>query len=121
MQNADYHIGRAAGKRNREGTMDKKIATTEKEVMVKKEAEAVENVTAVQEEAKKEAAPEIILQYRGYEANIDAVVEQVKAHYRAKGHAQEAVESLQVYIKPEDFTAYYVLNDRVSEIGRAHV
>lgn len=92
--------------------MDKKIATTEKEVMVKKEA--VKNVTAVQEEAKKEAAPEIILQYRGYEANIDAVVEQVKAHYRAKGHTQEAVESLQVYIKPEDFTAYYVLNDRVS-------
>ena len=63
--------------------MDKKIATTEKEVMVKKEAEVVENVTAVQEEAKKEAAPEIILQYRGYEANIDAVVEQVKALYRS--------------------------------------
>lgn len=93
--------------------MDKKEMAIDKEVMLEKEAGAVQKETAMQEEPKKEAAPEIVLQYRGYETSIDAVTEQVKAHYHAKGHALEDIESLQVYVKPEDFTAYYVINDGI--------
>lgn len=94
--------------------MDKKEMTTDKKVMLEKEAGDADKVTIVKEEAKKKAAPEIILQYRGYEANIDAVVEQVKAHYRAKGYEPEEIENWQIYVKPEDFTAYYVINDSVA-------
>ncbi|MDE6202731.1 MAG: hypothetical protein K2O16_11805 [Lachnospiraceae bacterium] len=93
--------------------MDKKEITTDREVILDKKAEAVEKGTAVQEEPKKEAVADITLQYRGYEANIGEVTERVKAHYHAKGHALEDIESLQIYIKPEDFTAYYVINDGV--------
>lgn len=71
------------------------------------------------EETKQESAPEIILQYREYEASIDAVTDRVKSHYYAKGHAHGSIESIQIYVKPEDFTAYYVINDGV--VGKVNL
>ena len=64
-------------------------------------------------------ATEVILQYRGYEMNMDEVTERVKAHYVAKGNAPESIESMQIYVKPEDFTAYYVINDGV--VGKVNL
>ena len=61
---------------------------------------------------------EVILQYREYEVNMDAVTERVKAHYTAKGH-KEPIENMQIYVKPEDFTAYYVINDSV--VGKVNL
>lgn len=99
--------------------MDKKKLTTGKEVMTENENEAVEQATAVQEEPKKEVLPEIIFQYREYEASMDVVTDRVKAHYYAKGHKQGSIESLQIYVKPEDFTAYYVINDGI--VGKVNL
>ena len=65
------------------------------------------------EKEKNQVAPEVVLQYREYEANMDDVLARVKAHYVAKGHKEESIEDLQVYVKPEDFTAYYVINDGI--------
>ena len=56
---------------------------------------------------------EVILQYREYEANLDDVTERVKAHYLSKGYKADSIENMQIYVKPEDFTAYYVINDGV--------
>lgn len=64
-------------------------------------------------EEKKEIDTEVILQYREYEVNMDDVTERVKAHYVAKGFKADSIENMQIYIKPEDFTAYYVINDGV--------
>ncbi len=64
-------------------------------------------------EAVKEAATEVMLQYRGYEVNMDDVTNRVKAHYFAKGFKEDSIENMQIYVKPEDFTAYYVINDGV--------
>lgn len=99
-------------------------AAGEKETAVEKEtvvaaAEKEPAVTDVQEEPKKEPAPEIIFQYREYEAGMDAVTDRVKAHYYAKGHAQGSIESMQIYVKPEDFTAYYVINDGI--VGKVNL
>ena len=60
-----------------------------------------------------------MLQYREYEANMDDVLARVKAHYVAKGHKEESIEDLQVYVKPEDFTAYYVINDGI--VGKVNL
>ena len=62
---------------------------------------------------------EVILQYRNYEVNMDDVTERVKAHYVAKGNKPESIENMQIYVKPEDFTAYYVINDR--EAGKVNL
>jgi hypothetical protein len=71
------------------------------------------------EKEKNQVAPEVVLQYREYEANMDDVLARVKAHYVAKGHKEESIEDLQVYVKPEDFTAYYVINDGI--VGKVNL
>lgn len=61
---------------------------------------------------------EVLVQYRGYEANMDEIVKKVKEQYLRKGNEEASIESVQVYIKPEDFAAYYVINDGfVGKIG----
>ncbi len=67
----------------------------------------------------KETETEVILQYRNYEVNMDDVTERVKAHYLAKGNKADAIENMQIYVKPEDFTAYYVINDDV--VGKVNL
>ena len=66
-----------------------------------------------------EAAPEVVLQYRGYEVNMETMTERVKAHYYAKGYKKGTIRDLQIYVKPEDFTAYYVINDGV--VGKVNL
>ena len=70
-------------------------------------------------EEKKEIDTEVILQYREYEVNMDDVTERVKAHYFAKGYKEDSIENIQIYVKPEDFTAYYVINDGV--VGKVNL
>lgn len=76
-------------------------------------------VKAKQEPLKKEVVPEIFLQYREYEVTMAAVTERVKAHYYAKGYSKDSIEDIQIYIKPEDFTAYYVINDGI--VGKVNL
>ncbi len=71
------------------------------------------------EKERNEVVPEVVLQYREYEVNMDDVVARVKAHYVAKGHKEASIEHIQVYVKPEDFTAYYVINDGV--VGKVNL
>ena len=66
-----------------------------------------------------DAEAEVVLQYRGYEINMETVNERIKSHYYAKGYAKGSIENMQVYLKPEDFTAYYVINDGV--VGKVHL
>ena len=70
-------------------------------------------------EVHKEIDTEVILQYRQYEVNMDDVTERVKAHYIAKGFKEDSIENMQIYVKPEDFTAYYVINDGV--VGKVNL
>ena len=70
-------------------------------------------------ETKKEIDSEVILQYRNYEVNMDDVTERVKSHYVAKGYKADSIENMQIYVKPEDFTAYYVINDGV--VGKVNL
>ncbi len=67
----------------------------------------------------KETITEVILQYRGYEMNMDDVTERVKGHYMSKGFTEDSIESMQIYVKPEDFTAYYVINDGI--VGKVNL
>ena len=89
-------------------TMDKKEMTAQDEIMTDKV-----------EVAEQDAAPEVVLQYRGYEVDIEAVTERVKAHYYSKGYKKGSINNLQIYAKPEEFTAYYVINDGV--VGKVNL
>lgn len=59
---------------------------------------------------------EVILQYRQREVDMDEVFHRIKEDYEAHGH-KEKIKKQEVYVKPEDFTAYYVINgDAVGKV-----
>lgn len=74
---------------------------------------AVEEVKeiSVPVEEKIEVKPEITVQYRHYECDMDEIVKRVKENYEVKGNRGVEIEKIQIYVKPEDFAAYYVIND----------
>ena len=61
---------------------------------------------------------EILIQYDGLESNLTDVYERVKKTYVAAGHDIETFKEIKLYIKPQDFTAYYVVNgDYSGKVG----
>lgn len=88
--------------------------------MDKKElTESTMEAEAKQAAVQKAAVPEVVLQYREYEVDMKTVTDRVKAHYFAKGYQKDSIEDIQIYVKPEDFTAYYVINDGV--VGKVNL
>ncbi len=57
----------------------------------------------------KEVKPDIFVQYREYEANMDDIAARIKEDYFRKEVAP--IQSMQIYIKTEDSAAYYVINE----------
>ena len=62
---------------------------------------------------KNEVKPEVTVQYRHYEADMDAVIQRVKDDIEVRGNRGVEIKKMQVYVKPEDFAAYYVINDGI--------
>lgn len=58
---------------------------------------------------KKAAATKVILEYRGKQVNQDDIVAAVKADWKGA-----AIKTLEIYVKPEDAAAYYVVNGKES-------
>lgn len=54
---------------------------------------------------------EVLIQYDGLESNLTEIYERVKDTYVASGHDIDTFKEIKLYIKPQDFTAYYVIND----------
>ena len=75
----------------------KKVATTTKKA-----------TTAKKETVKKETV--ITVQYLGNEVSVASVEEKVKAAYVAAGNKATSIKTLSIYVKPEEFAAYYVIN-----------
>ena len=48
------------------------------------------------------------------EESAKEVVEKVKALYVAEGHRESSIKSLRVYMKPQEWKAYYVINDKIA-------
>lgn len=55
-----------------------------------------------------------IVQYQNNEADITKVEEKVKAQFVSEGHKAASIKKLNIYIKPEEYSAYYVINDKFS-------
>lgn len=62
--------------------------------------------------------PEVFVQYDdtlagAQEASISDIVAKVKALYVAQGHRESSIKSLQIYMKPQMWKAYYVINHKI--------
>lgn len=92
-----------------------------KAVKAEKPAKA-EKKTSVKPEkttAKKDAAKEdktqmnIVIEYHGDQRRVVEIMDKIKAEWVEAGHRVSSIKSLDVYIKPEEYTAYYVINGKV--------
>lgn len=52
----------------------------------------------------------LYVQYQGGEVDMAAIAETAKAEFKA-AHKRGSIASLKIYLKPEEHTAYYVIND----------
>ena len=78
-----------------------------------KKAAAKVKKTAVKA-VKEKVQPKVILEFYEHNADLNAVVDRVKSIYVADGHRESSIKSMQVYIKPEENSAYYVINDKIN-------
>lgn len=105
--------------------VEKAVETVEKKAEEKKvEAKKVEAKKETATPAKKAPAkkapakkaeklvPEVFIQYQGMESMQSDIIEKIKAQFVAEGHRVGNIKSLNIYLKPEDNAAYYVINDK---------
>lgn len=79
---------------------------------------------AEQKAPEKKAAPakkvaetteeKVVLQFSGKEISTEDIIKQIKAVWVEQGHRAGAIKKLEIYIKPEEFAAYYVINEKNS-------
>lgn len=81
---------------------------------VKKAPAKKATTTAKKAPAKKEVKKETVItvQYQGNEVAVASVEEKVKAAFVAEGHKASSIKTLNIYVKPEEFSAYYVINEK---------
>ena len=88
------------------------------EAPVEEKAEA-KKAPAKKTAAKKEVKANVVLQFAGQEANMDVVVANAKNAFIAEGHKESEIKEIQIYVKPEEYAAYYVINQEFS--GRVNL
>lgn len=75
-------------------------------------ATAKKTAAAAKKTAEKMLVQETFIQYAGCEYKESDVISAIYDAFKADGHRVGTIKSLQVYIKPEEKTAYYVINDK---------
>lgn len=97
-----------------------KAETVKAEAEVKAEPakKAAEKKTTVKKTAAKTTAKkpaekksELFVQFSGLEFSYDDLLERVKADYIAQT-GKKTISSTKLYLKPEDMTVYYVVNEK---------
>lgn len=82
-----------------------------RKAMTPDEKEAAAKARAAKKEQADHMKPEIILQFQGSDVDMDALVEAVKDDFRTI-KKRTPVTELKLYVKPEEQTAYYVVNQK---------
>jgi len=104
-------------------TAKKTTKTAAKKTAAKPAAKTTAKKTATKTVAKKTVAKKdttvktadvsanVVLQHYGKDTNINEIIDNVKKAYVADGHKATSIKSLNVYLKPEDGFAYFVINE----------
>ena len=75
------------------------------------EPKAAAKTTKVKAAKAVETTETVIIEFAGKSINVKDVVEAVKAAYKADGN-EDAIETVNVYVQPENGVAYYVVNGK---------
>lgn len=93
--------------KNADKAAEKKVSEKAGRKTAEKKAPAKK--TSAKPDVKKET---VYLQFAGKEIDIDSVAEAARADFKANNKGY--VRKLEVYVKPEDCAAYYVVNGKIS-------
>ena len=109
---------KAAEKTEAKKPAAKKATTTKKAAPAKKATAAKKPAAKKATTAKKAAAPEvktnIVLQYGDKNVTYDTIVTNAKNNFKFEmGGDVDSMKKLSVYVKPEENSAYYVVDDKV--------
>ncbi len=97
----------------KEAAVKEEKAPAKKTAAPKKTApKAAAKTTKTAKTAKEAVSQNVYIQFAGKEVKTGELVEQVKAQWTAEGHRVSSIKSLEVYVKPEDNAAYYVVNGK---------
>lgn len=100
-------------------TADVKKAPAKKTAPVKKETTTVRKTAAKKSAAKAEVKESVFVQFAGAEYSLDDVKANVKKAWMAEtGKEESDIKDIQIYVKPEEHAAYYVVNGEFVEGGR---
>ena len=92
--------------------------TTVKRGSAKKEA-AAKKATATKPTAKAVVKETVFLQFAGKEYDMEVIKTNVKTAWAAEtGKKESDIKDVQIYVKPEESAAYYVVNGEFVEGGR---
>ncbi len=69
--------------------------------------------------AKAEIKTSLYVQFAGNEVTEADIIDKVKAAYVAEGHKESAIKEINLYVKPEEYAVYYVINDKA--IGKVNL
>lgn len=89
-----------------------KKAEPKKEVAKKEtvKKETVKKAPAKKAATTKEVEPTVVVQFAGQEVAMATVIENVKKAFEAEGNKVSSIKEMQIYVKPEEYAAYYVIN-----------
>ena len=94
------------------------VKKTAKETSTATKKAVKETTAAVKKTAKKEytklALKETYIQVGGNEYKETEILKKVEESFLAAGHKITSMKSLQLYVKPEDGAAYYVVNGEIT-------
>lgn len=97
--------------------VEEKAETVAKKAKAETATKKVEKAKATVKKAAKKtvkepAKTEFIVEFQGNAASVANLEDKVKAQFVAEGHRAGCIKTLNIYIKPEDYKAYYVINDK---------
>ena len=90
----------------------KEVAKATTKAVVEKAEPVVKKAATKAKEEKQPAKTEIIVQYQQNAANLGELEDKVKKQFVAEGHRAGCIKTLNIYVKPEEYKAYYVINDK---------
>ena len=64
---------------------------------------------------KKEIKTAVYVQYAGKEAEVENLSRWLKKLMWQEGHKETDIKTVEIYVKPEENTAYYVINGEGSD------
>lgn len=102
----------AATKVEKEPVAEKKETVAAKVKTTRAAKTTKSTKTTTKKAVKEEMKPEVFIQYQGKEAVVEEAIEKAKAEFVADGHRASSIKSLQIYLKPEEYAAYYVINQK---------